>query len=107
MKNNALLNPIVKVIKLFYITLSNFVALTQDKAALPSSAHLEWSDAEIGAIFHFDMPTFKPEYNWRVYGTHPPALVFNPSKVNTDLVIKLKPLMLGFLFFLLSGLGTS
>jgi alpha-L-fucosidase len=84
MKNNALLNPLSKVVILFCITFSNFVALAQDKAALPSSAHLEWSDTEIGAIFHFDMPTFKPEYNWRVYGSHPPASVFHPTKVNTD-----------------------
>jgi hypothetical protein len=76
MKNNALFYCLSKVVTLFCITLSSFVALAQDKAALPSSAHLEWSDAEIRAIFQFDMPTFKPEYNWRVYGSHPPASVF-------------------------------
>lgn len=51
---------------------------------LPSDAHQQWADAEIGAIFHFDVTNYVPEYNWRNWGTHPPASVFNPGKVNTD-----------------------
>jgi len=51
---------------------------------LPSASHVQWADAEIGAIFHLDMPTFVPDYDWRRWGTHPPASVFNPSKLSTD-----------------------
>ncbi|MFT3902837.1 MAG: alpha-L-fucosidase [Niabella sp.] len=54
------------------------------KEALPSPAHLQWADAEIGAMFHFDVVNYVPDYNWRKWGTHPPASVFNPSKLNTD-----------------------
>ncbi|WP_316793664.1 alpha-L-fucosidase [Pedobacter frigoris] len=50
----------------------------------PNKQQLEWADAEIGAIFHLDVINYVPEYNWRKWGTHPPASVFNPSKLNTD-----------------------
>ncbi|MDP4129552.1 MAG: alpha-L-fucosidase [Bacteroidota bacterium] len=51
---------------------------------LPSESHVQWADAEIGAIFHLDMPVFVPDYDWRHWGTQPPASVFNPTKLNTD-----------------------
>ena len=84
MENKVLIKHLLKVTVFCVATFGSMIALGQNKPALPSAAHLEWSDAEIGAIFHFDMPIFKPDYNWRVYGSHPPASVFNPSKVNTD-----------------------
>mgnify|MGYP003551796185 FL=1 len=51
---------------------------------LPTTAQLEWADKEIGALFHFDIVNYVPEYNWREWGTHPPASVFNPSRLDTD-----------------------
>ena len=52
---------------------------------VPTKAQIEWSDAEIGVLIHFDMPVFRPEYNWRRdMGNHPDASVFNPSMLNTD-----------------------
>lgn len=56
----------------------------QKEDILPSPAHLEWADSEIGAIFHLDVVNFVPNYNWREWGSHPPASIFNPSKLNTD-----------------------
>ncbi len=53
-------------------------------AVLPSEPHVQWADAEIGAMFHFDVVNYVPDYNWREWGTHPPASVFNPSKLDTD-----------------------
>lgn len=53
-------------------------------AVLPSEPHVQWADAEIGAMFHFDVVNYVPGYNWREWGTHPPASVFNPSKLDTD-----------------------
>lgn len=50
----------------------------------PSPEQVAWADAELGVIFHFDMPTFVPGYNWRNWGSHPPASAFNPSAVDTD-----------------------
>jgi len=82
MENKALRHLLMML--LFFAAFNSTIAVAQEKAALPSARHLEWADAEIGAIFHFDMPTFIPDYNWRNYGSHPPASVFNPSKVNTD-----------------------
>ncbi len=56
---------------------------------LPSKPQIEWADAEIGVLIHFDMPVFKPDYNWRRdMGKHPDASVFNPSDLNTDQWIK-------------------
>ena len=53
-------------------------------AVLPSEPHVQWAEAEIGAMFHFDVVNYVPDYNWREWGTHPPASVFNPSKLDTD-----------------------
>jgi alpha-L-fucosidase len=51
---------------------------------LPNEIQLIWADAEIGVLFHLDMPTFKPEYNFRDWGTHPGAATFDPAELNTD-----------------------
>ncbi|MFT3705564.1 MAG: alpha-L-fucosidase [Agriterribacter sp.] len=65
-----------------------FIAIGQqnNKAddVLPSPSHVQWADAEVGALFHFDLINYVPEYDFRKWGTHPPASVFNPSKLNTD-----------------------
>lgn len=79
-------------VKYFLPFLLLFVAASAQKdeqpnapnAVLPSASHLQWADAEIGAMFHFDVVNYVPDYNWRKWGTHPPASVFNPSKLNTD-----------------------
>ncbi|HRP57539.1 alpha-L-fucosidase [Agriterribacter sp.] len=72
----------------FLFLLPAIVACTQknDRAhtVLPSEPHVQWADAEIGAMFHFDVVNYVPDYNWRNWGTHPPASVFNPSKLDTD-----------------------
>ena len=51
---------------------------------LTSPSHVQWADAEVGALFHFDLINYVPDYDFRKWGTHPPASVFNPSKLNTD-----------------------
>jgi alpha-L-fucosidase len=51
---------------------------------LPAPSHVQWADAEVGALFHFDLINYVPDYDFRKWGTHPPASVFNPSKLNTD-----------------------
>ena len=50
----------------------------------PDETQVRWAEAEIGVLFHFDMPVFHPEYNWRKWGTHPDASEFNPSDLSTD-----------------------
>jgi len=51
---------------------------------LPTPSHIEWAEAEIGVIIHFDVVNFRPDYNFRRWGTHPPVSVFNPVNLNTD-----------------------
>lgn len=52
---------------------------------LPSPSHLEWADAEIGAMFHLDMQVFEPSYQWRATRDYQPDVsVFNPTELNTD-----------------------
>lgn len=59
------------------------------KDVIPTPAQLEWADAEIGVLIHFDMPVFKPKYEWRRdMGKHPDASVFNPKQLDTDQWIK-------------------
>lgn len=56
---------------------------------LPTKAQLDWANAEIGVLIHFDMQVFKPDYEWRHdLGKHPDASVFNPKQLDTDQWIK-------------------
>jgi len=50
----------------------------------PNARQLAWADAEMGVLIHFDMPVYQPDYNFRNWGTHPDASVFNPTDLNTD-----------------------
>lgn len=71
---------------IFLLPVQNLCAQqkTNGNPVLPSVPHQQWADAEIGVIFHFDVPNFVPDYKWRKWGSHPPASVFNPSDINTD-----------------------
>ncbi|MCD6354137.1 MAG: alpha-L-fucosidase [Prolixibacteraceae bacterium] len=74
---------------LVFIFLSSQAQTAENKNVTPTKAQQEWADAEIGVLIHFDMPVFKPEYNWRRdMGKHPDASVFNPTELNTDQWIK-------------------
>ncbi|QGY45012.1 hypothetical protein GM418_15420 [Maribellus comscasis] len=62
---------------------------SSQKQILPAKSHLEWSDAEIGALFHLDVQVFEPEYKWRETRDHQPnPSVFNPKQLDTDQWIK-------------------
>jgi alpha-L-fucosidase len=50
----------------------------------PTQVQTVWADAEIGVLFHLDMPTFVPDYEWNKWETHPDAATFNPTDLNTD-----------------------
>lgn len=51
---------------------------------IPTPEQVEWANCEIGVMYHFDMPNYVPEYNWRKFGTHPDPKVFNPTELDTD-----------------------
>lgn len=58
-------------------------------STLPSKAQLNWANAEVGVLIHFDMPVFEPEYNFRAnWDYHPDLSIFNPKELDTDQWIK-------------------
>lgn len=69
---------------LFFSGLGCKNASSDSKEVLPSTAHVNWAEKEIGALFHFDVVNYVPDYDWRKWGTHPSAAVFNPSRLDTD-----------------------
>lgn len=69
----------------FVISMLNTIAQTDTEPVVPTKAQVKWAESEIGVLIHFDMPVFKPKYNWRRdMGKHPDASVFNPTELNTD-----------------------
>lgn len=50
----------------------------------PNARQQAWAEAEMGVLIHFDMPVYQPDYNFRNWGTHPNASIFNPTELNTD-----------------------
>jgi alpha-L-fucosidase len=76
--------------KYLILLLSLFIAMPygfvqKQKLVLPTKAQVDWANAEVGVLIHFDLQVFKPEYNWRRdMGNHPDASVFNPTELNTD-----------------------
>ncbi|WP_422082927.1 alpha-L-fucosidase [Ulvibacterium sp.] len=56
---------------------------------LPTKRQLEWADAEIGVLIHFDINVYEPEYKWREdWDYNPDAKIFNPVELDTDQWIK-------------------
>lgn len=75
-----------KLISILFILCTVLCCVNAQNARIvvPNEVQKNWADAEIGVIIHFDMPVFRPDYQWRNFGTHPDASVFNPTELNTD-----------------------
>lgn len=54
------------------------------KIVCPNAIQQAWAEAEIGVLIHFDMPVYKDDYNFRKWGSHPAASIFNPTELDTD-----------------------
>jgi alpha-L-fucosidase len=78
------LKPKIFLFLLSQLSWQMVVAQETEKLVLPNAQQLQWAKAEIGAIIHLDLVNYIPNYNWRNWGTHPPASIFNPTKLNTD-----------------------
>ncbi len=52
--------------------------------ALPSRVLLDWQDLELGMFFHFDIPVYRPGWDWRTFENLPPADAYQPAKLDTD-----------------------
>jgi alpha-L-fucosidase len=51
----------------------------------PNPKQLEWADAEIGVLIHYDLITYEPEYNWRAdWDYNPDPGIFDPESLDTD-----------------------
>lgn len=66
------------------LCLSFTTAVHARQVVVPNAIQKEWAEAEIGVLIHFDMPVYKPGYDWRQFGTHPDPSVFNPTELDTD-----------------------
>lgn len=66
------------------VVLALLVAGCTGELVVPNEKQMEWADAEIGVMFHFDMQVFNPDYEWRHWGTHPDVSTFNPTELDTD-----------------------
>jgi alpha-L-fucosidase len=74
----------ISVVSFCLLLSSSVYAADGNGIVCPNKLQQQWADAEIGVLFHFDMPTFKEDYEWRNFGSHPDPSVFNPSDLNTD-----------------------
>ncbi len=72
------------MILLWALCFNSTFSKTGNKVITPNSIQKEWAEAEIGVLIHFDMPVYVPEYNFRNWGTHPNASLFNPTDLDTD-----------------------
>ena len=78
-----------KILFILVLAISLTVQSQNKPTVLPTKAQLDWANAEIGVLIHFDMQVFKPDYEWRRdIGKHPDASVFNPKQLDTDQWIK-------------------
>lgn len=73
------------LIILFVVLCTNVYA----QLPLPTKEQVEWADCEIGAIIHFDINVYEPEYQWRgQWDYNPDPKIFNPTQLNTDQWVK-------------------
>lgn len=73
-----------KIIFLLVSTIALASCNQNAAVVVPNEKQMEWADAELGILIHFDMQVFNPDYEWRHWGTHPDVTSFNPTELNTD-----------------------
>ena len=52
--------------------------------ARPTTAQLAWQDMEVGMFFHFDMATYAPGWDFRLWKDLPNPNRYNPTDLDTD-----------------------
>ena len=52
--------------------------------ARPTAQQLLWHEQELGMFFHYDIPVFKPGWNFRQWDKRPGPEIYNPDKLDTD-----------------------
>ncbi len=51
---------------------------------LPTPAQQRWHDLELGMFFHFDIPVYKPGWDWRSWRDLPDPSLYQPHRLDTD-----------------------
>lgn len=67
-----------------FLPLLNIFGQGSENIVVPNERQIEWANCEVGLIIHIDLQTFKSDYKWRNYGTHPDAATFNPTALDTE-----------------------
>jgi alpha-L-fucosidase len=58
---------------------------TPYEIVIPNAKQIEWANAEIGVLIHFDLISYEPDYNWRAdWDFNPDPSIFNPDSLDTD-----------------------
>ena len=55
-----------------------------EKRPSPTPQQAQWQDTELGMFFHFDIPVYKPGWNWRTWKDLPAPDTYHPKKLDTD-----------------------
>ena len=51
---------------------------------VPSKEQAVWQDCEVGMFFHFDIPIYKPGWNFRTFKDFPSPELYNPAQLDCD-----------------------
>ena len=66
------------------ISRQSFAADNVHDLPTPSPQQVAWQDCELGMFFHFDIPVFKPGWDWRSLKDLPDPNLYDPKKLDTD-----------------------
>ncbi|PWJ57945.1 alpha-L-fucosidase [Dyadobacter jejuensis] len=79
-----------KIFLLLVLWTSSVTVRSQNvKHILPTKPQIEWSEAEIGVMYHLDMQVFEPTYLFREdWNYQPDVSKFNPTELDTDQWLK-------------------
>ncbi len=50
----------------------------------PNATQQAWHDMELGMFFHFDIPVYRQEWQWRSFKDFPDPNLYQPAKLDTD-----------------------
>lgn len=74
--------------RFFYIIILIILGCSTDRKPeiiVPNEKQIEWANAEIGVLYHYDLINYEPEYIWRDdWEYNPNPSIFNPDSLNTD-----------------------
>ena len=61
---------------------ANGARSTSNPIPRPTAEQVKWQDYEIGVFYHYDVNSFKPGWNHRMYENFPGPEIFNPTNLD-------------------------